>query len=134
MYIRIVRTMMRHSRKRRTLRLSISPTSLLREVANRHMQQRTFAGSLRWPLSRLALFYPLRRVLSIISQNRLSGCYKTRALCRILVIGNALFPDFGTNSRNLLLIFLTFSRMIHTETNTAPAKGRREERRYFLWV
>ena len=33
---------MRHSAKRRNLRLSISPTSLLREVANRHIQQRTF--------------------------------------------------------------------------------------------
>ena len=35
MYIRIKTITMKHSRKRRTLRLSISPTSPLREVANR---------------------------------------------------------------------------------------------------
>ena len=40
MYIRIKAIMMRHSRKRRMLRLSISPTSPHREVANRHIQQR----------------------------------------------------------------------------------------------
>ena len=42
MYIRINTITMRHSKKRRILRLSISPTSPHREVANRHIQQRTF--------------------------------------------------------------------------------------------
>ena len=42
MYIRIITITMRHSKKRRILRLSISPTSPHREVANRHIQQRTF--------------------------------------------------------------------------------------------
>jgi len=50
MYSMIKKITTRHSRKRRTLRLSISLTSLRREVANRHIQQRTlspdFSGGL----------------------------------------------------------------------------------------
>ena len=68
MYSMIITITMRHSRKRRTLRLSISLTSLRREVANRHSINSAFLlpGFLRWPLSRLFLFYPLRCVLSNI--------------------------------------------------------------------
>ena len=42
MYTMIKTITMRHSAKRRILRLSISPTSPHREVANRHIQQRAF--------------------------------------------------------------------------------------------
>ena len=65
MYSMIITITMRHSRKRRILRLSISLTSLRREVANRRSTAHILLpGLLRWPLSRLALFYPLRCVLS----------------------------------------------------------------------
>ena len=66
MYIMIKTITMRHSRKRKTLRLPISPTSPHREVANRHSFNSAFLlpGFLRWPLARLALSYPLRHVLS----------------------------------------------------------------------
>ena len=62
----ITKITMRHSAKRSILRFSISPTSPLREVANRHsFNSAPFAGFLRWPLASLSLFYTVRRVLSI---------------------------------------------------------------------
>ena len=65
MYSMIITITMKHSTKRRILRLSISLTSLRREVANRRSTAHILLpGLLRWPLSRLALFYPLRCVLS----------------------------------------------------------------------
>ena len=66
MYSMIKTITMKQSRKRKNFRLSISPTSPHREVANRRSTAHTFAGFLRWPLARLGLFYPLYRILSNI--------------------------------------------------------------------
>ena len=65
MYIRIRTITMKHSTKRRTLRLSISPTPLRREVANRLSTARLSPGLPGGLLKRLASFYTLRCVLSI---------------------------------------------------------------------
>ena len=56
---------MKHSTKRRMLRLSISPTSPHREVANRLSTARLSPGFPGGLLKRLRLFYTLRCVLSI---------------------------------------------------------------------
>ena len=78
---------MRHSTKRSILRLSISPTSPHREVANRHsFNSAPFAGLLRWPLTRLTVFYTMRHNLSN------SVCPFGRAVFFVRKIFPAVFP------------------------------------------